>query len=52
MSYVKKNDTGVIERPGPIDFSIEEVEQRLGVRIEHRGQGRPRKPRIGGENHV
>ncbi len=24
---------------------IEEVEQRLGIRIEYRGQGRPRKPR-------
>lgn len=32
-------------------FTFEEVEQRLGVWIEHRGQGRPRKPRIGEVNH-
>ena len=31
---------------------VEEVEQRLGIRIEHRGQGRPKKPKIGEVNHV
>jgi len=31
---------------------VEEVEQRLGVRIEHRGQGRPKKLKIGEANHV
>jgi len=34
------------------DRFVEEVEQRLGIRIEHRGQGRPKKPKIGEVNHV
>ncbi len=31
---------------------IEEVEQRVGIRVEHRTQGRPKKPKTGASNHV
>ncbi len=31
---------------------IDEVEQRLGIRVEQRKQGRPKKSRIGETNHV